>query len=174
MLNQISIEKFLIKPMHLWDIQTLLLTSGDFSTHEFNAMTIGWGSIGYIWRRPFIQVVVRPTRHTYQFMEKYDTFTVCAFPAEYHAALKMLGTLSGRDGDKITASGLSPISSTLVASPAYSQASLVLECKKIYWGDFDPARFLDLEIDKNYIKKDYHRFYYGEILAIFGTQEFAV
>ena len=81
--KQIPVEQFMIRPMHLWDVQSLLLTSGDLGSHQFNAMTIGWGSIGYIWRRPFIQVVVRPTRYTYQFMEKYDSFTVCAFPHKY-------------------------------------------------------------------------------------------
>ena len=74
MLNPIPIEKFSARSFHLWDVQYLLLTSGDYSTSHYNAMTIGWGSIGYIWRRPFIQVVVRPTRYTYEFMEKYDGY----------------------------------------------------------------------------------------------------
>jgi flavin reductase (DIM6/NTAB) family NADH-FMN oxidoreductase RutF len=168
----IPIDKFTEKPFHLWDVQSLLLTSGDFSTRHYNAMTIGWGSIGYIWRRPFIQVLVRPVRYTYQFMEKYDTFTVCAFPQKYHAALQLLGTRSGRDGDKIAASGLTPMASTKIPAPGYKEASLILECRKIYWADFDPARFLDPAIDLHYPNKDYHRFYFGEILAIFGTQAF--
>lgn len=172
MRNPIPVEKFVHNPVHLWDIQSLLLTSGDFETRHFNAMTIGWGSIGYIWRRPFIQVVVRPTRYTYGFMEKYDSFTVCAFPPEFHQALNLLGTRSGRDGDKIAASGLTPEKSTLVASPGYSQASLILECRKMYWDDVDPAQFLDSTIDQHYPKKDYHRIYFGEILAVFGTREF--
>lgn len=165
-LSPVKIEDFLAKPFHLWDVQWLLLTSGDFSKGHYNAMTVGWGSIGYIWRRPFVQVVVRPVRYTYEFMEKYDTFTLCAFPAEYHPALQILGNRSGRDGDKILASGLTPVSSTRIAAPGYAQASLVLECRKIYWDDFNPAHFIDPGIDKNYPQKDYHRFYFGEILTI--------
>ena len=34
-------------------------------------MTVSWGSMGMIWNKPFIQVVVRPQRHTFEFMEKY-------------------------------------------------------------------------------------------------------
>jgi flavin reductase (DIM6/NTAB) family NADH-FMN oxidoreductase RutF len=166
--NPIPIEDFIVKPFHIWDVQSLLLTAGDFSQGHFNAMTVGWGSIGYIWRRPFVQVVVRPVRYTYEFIEKYDTFTVCGFPNQYYAALQLLGTRSGRDGDKINASGLTPVASSQVAAPGYAQASLVMECKKVYWGDIDPAHFIDPDIDKHYPQKDYHRFYFGEILAIFG------
>jgi flavin reductase (DIM6/NTAB) family NADH-FMN oxidoreductase RutF len=172
-LKSISIEEFVIKPMHLWDIQSMLLTSGDFVEGRFNAMTVGWGSIGYIWRRPFVQVVVRPVRYTYEFMERYETFTVCAFPKEYHAALQLLGTKSGRDMDKIAASGLTPVASETVAAPAYVEAELIIECRKMYWDDFNPEQFLDPEIDANYPRKDYHRFYFGEILSLRGVERFA-
>jgi flavin reductase (DIM6/NTAB) family NADH-FMN oxidoreductase RutF len=169
-LEPISIEAFVAKPFHLWDIQNLLLTSGDFSRDRYNAMTVGWGSIGYIWRRPFVQVMVRPVRFTYSFIEEFDTFTLCAFPKQFNAALQLLGTKSGRDGDKITEAGLTPVLSTKVAAPGYAEASLVIECRKIYWDDVRPQNFLDPEIDKHYPRKDYHRFYFGEILAIFSDQ----
>jgi len=168
----IDIETFTIKPFHLWDIQSLLLTSGDFAAQKFNAMTVGWGSIGYIWRRPFIQVVVRPVRYTYEFMEEFDTFSVCAFPKQYYSALQLLGTRSGRDGDKIAAAGFTPVASTKIAAPSFAEASLVLECRKIYWDDFHPEQFLDPRIDKNYPLKDYHRIYFGEILSLFGDDNF--
>ena len=167
-LESIALETFIAKPIHLWDIQWLLLTSGDFTRNQFNAMTVGWGSIGYIWRRPFVQVVVRPVRHTFGFMEKFDTFTLCAFPNQYHAALQMLGTKSGRDGDKIAEANLTPVASTKVAAPSYTEANLVIECQKIYWDDIHPQNFLTPELDLNYPRKDYHRIYFGEILALFG------
>jgi len=133
-------------------------------------MAVGWGSIGYMWRRPFVQIVVRPVRYTYGFMEKYDTFTLCAFPKQFHAALQLLGTKSGRNGDKIAEAGLTPLASTNVTAPIYAEASLVIECRKIYWDDVHPQNFLDPELDKNYPRKDYHRIYFGEILAIFCKQ----
>ena len=39
----------------------------------------------------------------------------------------------------------------------------------MYWHDLDPAHFLDPEIERNYPQKDYHRAYFGEVLAIWGT-----
>jgi len=169
-LVSIAATDFMTKPIFLWDVQSLLLTSGDFDKQRFNAMTVGWGSIGYMWRRPFVQVVVRPVRYTYEFIEKYDTFTLCAFPTKYQTALQLLGTKSGRDGDKISEAGLTPHASTKIAAPGFAEANLIIECRKIYWDDIDCQHFIDPEIDKHYPRKDYHRIYYGEILAILGEQ----
>jgi flavin reductase (DIM6/NTAB) family NADH-FMN oxidoreductase RutF len=168
----ISISDFRVKIHHLLDDQWLLLTSGDFEKRHFNTMTISWGSLGIMWGRPFAQVVVRPTRYTYQFMNQYDTFTLCAFPAEHRPALQLLGTKSGRDGDKIAESGLSPIASTQVAAPSFAEAELIIECQKIYWQDMEPAQFLDASIEKVYAARDYHRIYFGEIVALVGTEAY--
>ncbi len=35
-----------------------------------------------------------------------------------------------------------------------------------------PDHFTDPAIDQHYPKKDYHRIYFGEILAIFGNKSF--
>jgi flavin reductase (DIM6/NTAB) family NADH-FMN oxidoreductase RutF len=168
----IPIEKLVLKPQYLWSIQSLLLTSGDFAQGSFNAMTIGWGSFGVMWGIPFVQVVVRPTRYTYEFMERYDTFTVCAFPEKYAEELQLLGTKSGRDGDKIAEAGLTPIRSTNVVAPSYAEAELVLECRKIYWDDLQNSHFLNVHIEEKYPRKDYHRIYYGEIVAVLGEKQY--
>lgn len=169
----IPIEHLTVKSYSLWEKQWFLLTCGDFSTGDFNCMTVSWGSLGVMWNKPFAQVVVRPVRYTYQFIEKYPTFTLCAFPRSYRQALNLLGTRSGRDGNKIAVSGLTPQAATAVAAPVYAEADLAIECRKMYWQDFDPSHFLDPGIDKNYPKKDYHRIYYGEILAVTGVDKYA-
>ncbi len=168
----IAIEEFSIKPYDLFEGQWLLLTSGDFRAARYNSMTISWGSLGVMWGRPFAQVVVRPVRYTFEFMEQYDSFTLCSFPPDLHQALSLLGTRSGRDGDKIRAAGLTPTPATLVGAPAFAEANLVIECRKIYWQDFDPGHFLDPAIDRNYPRKDYHRIYYGEIVAVQGSDDY--
>ena len=166
----IPIERLFVKPMHMWATQHLLLTSGDFARGSFNAMTVGWGSLGVMWGRPFVQVVVRPVRYTYEFMERHHSFTVCAFPSEYAEALELLGSKSGRDGDKIAEAGLHPVASFEVDAPSYAESELALECRKIYWDDMENAHFLDAGIEENYPSKDYHRIYYGEIVAAFGEE----
>lgn len=168
----IPIEDLNVRIHHLWDVQWLLLTAGNFATKTCNTMTVSWGSLGVMWNRPFAQVVVRPVRHTFGFIEKHPTFTLCAFPGEYQDALQLLGSKSGRDGDKIAESGLTPQASSVVAAPGFAEAELVLECRKMYSDDVDPARFLDPAVDRYYPDKDYHRIYFGEIVAITGTAKY--
>jgi flavin reductase (DIM6/NTAB) family NADH-FMN oxidoreductase RutF len=149
----------------IWDVNWLLLTSGDFEEGKFNTMTVSWGSFGTIWNIPFTQVVVRPTRYTYTFMEKYPTFTLCSFPEKYRNSLQLLGSKSGRYSDKINESGLTPVKSSVVAAPSFKEADLIFECKKIYWDDIKPSNFIESWIDDNY-NNDYHRIYFGQILNI--------
>ncbi|HSV85641.1 MAG TPA: flavin reductase [Levilinea sp.] len=171
-LPAIPIAQFIHRSYHLWENQWLLLTSGDFTAGKYNTMTVAWGSFGVMWGKPFAMVVVRPTRHTYSFMEMYDTFTLTAYPERYHKALQMLGSRSGRDGNKIAQAGLTPTAALQVPAPAFAEAELVIECRKIYWDDFKPEHFLDPEIDKNYPGRDYHRIYFGEIVAIAGNDAY--
>jgi flavin reductase (DIM6/NTAB) family NADH-FMN oxidoreductase RutF len=170
--EEIPIEKLNLNAFHVWDKQNFLLTGGDFGKGLYNTMTVAWGSIGDMWNKPFVQVVVRPNRFTYQFLEKYETFTLSAFSEEYRQALQILGTKSGRDVDKIGESKLTPQASKGVAAPSFVEAELVVECRKMYWQDFEPTHFLDTSIHKYYPKKDYHRVYFGEIVGVFGTTRF--
>ena len=164
----ISIDDLCVCPHHLWNKQSLILAAGDFAAGDYNAMTVGWGSFGTMWDRPIAMVVVRPQRHTYQFIEKYDTFTLCAFPPEHRRAVDLIGSKSGRDGDKIAEAGLTPVGASVVAAPVFAEAELIVECRKIFRTVYEPSQFVDPSIDRNYLKKDYHRVYFGEILAVAG------
>jgi len=189
----IPLDKFFFNPA-FFEEKWLLLTAGTFTEgalgiggtpassravsgggdacqggRSFNSMTISWGSVGQLWNKPFFQVVVRPSRYTFGFMNENDTFTLCAFPPEYRKALALLGSKSGRDCDKICESGLTPIPSRLVPTPGYDEAELIVECRKLYWQDMDNRHFLDAAIEGNYSGGDYHRIFYGEILAVSGT-----
>jgi flavin reductase (DIM6/NTAB) family NADH-FMN oxidoreductase RutF len=170
--REIDVADLSIRAHHLWANQWLLLTSGDFTKKDFNTMTVGWGSLGTMWGKPFAQVVVRPSRHTYSFTERYDSFTLCVFPESFNETLLMLGSKSGRDGDKIAESGLTAIPSMRVAAPGFEEAELILECKKLYWDDLEPSRFLDPGIEANYPQKDYHRVYFGEIVGVWGVEQY--
>ncbi len=126
----IAIEEFNLNAYSFFEKDWLLLTSGDFTAGKFNAMTISWGSLGVMWGRPFAQVVVRPHRYTFEFMERYPTFTLCAFPKQYRRALSLLGSKSGRDGDKITKSGLTPTAASRIPAPAYAEAAWYLNAAR--------------------------------------------
>ncbi len=166
-MKEIPVEELEVKVHDLWLNKWLLLTSGDFSKNDYNCMTVAWGSLGTMWNKPFAQIVVRPTRHTFGFTERYDNFTLCTFPEEYRDVLKFMGTHSGRDVDKKEHTGITAAASKIVSSPSFKEADMVLECRKIYFDNIKPGNFLDPSIDNNYPLKDYHKIYFGEILKAF-------
>jgi flavin reductase (DIM6/NTAB) family NADH-FMN oxidoreductase RutF len=169
--EQIPFYDFNLNILQAWDRGWYLLTAGDFATGDYNTMTVSWGAFGWLWNKPFVQVVVRPQRFTYPFMEKYPTFTLSAFAPSYRGALNLLGTKSGRDGDKIAEAGLTPQASHNVTAPGFAEAELVIECEKIYYDDLAPDHFLASFIAPNY-RQDYHRVYYGEMKAIYGIEKY--
>ena len=139
----------------------MLITAGP--PEAFNTMTASWGGLGVIWNKSIAWCVIRPVRYTYEFMEKADNFTLSFFDEAYRNALQLCGSKSGREIDKAAATGLTPIAGTLPGTTAFSQARLIIECRKIYFQDIDPERFLDPGIHQNYPDRDYHRMYVGEI-----------
>lgn len=172
-LQTIASRDFIARSSSLWSEQWFLLTAGNLSAGKFNPMTVSWGSLGCIWNKPFALVVVRPSRFTFQFMEEFNTFTLCGFPQDYQPAMRILGSKSGRDSNKMAESGLTPIPASRVAAPAYAEAELIIECRKMYFQDLDPAHFLDPEISQNYPLPDYHRMYFGEIMHISGVEKYS-
>jgi len=65
-----------------------------------NTMTIGWATIGYVWRKPVFTVLVRDSRHTFGIIEKAVDFTVSVPTTDMQDAIMFCGTKSGRDYDK--------------------------------------------------------------------------
>jgi len=89
--SPIAIEELKLNSFSIFQERWFVLMAGDFAEKKYNCMTISWGSLGVIWEKPFVMVAVRPTRYTYQFIQQYPDFTVCAFPAERHKALGISG-----------------------------------------------------------------------------------
>ncbi len=98
-------------------------------------------------------------------MEKSDCFTLSFFDEEYRDALNFCGTHSGRDVNKIEKTGLTPIEGSK-GVVLFSEARMVIEARKIYFQDLNPANFLDGSIEDNYPEKDYHRLYLGDIIRV--------
>ena len=145
--------------------QGLLLAVG--TPEHNNAMTIGWGSLGNVWSNigpATVTVYVAEGRYTYEFMEKYDYFTVMAFDKEDVGILRYMGTHSGRDGDKAAHLGLHTLY-TENGTPYYAEASLVLECKTIYKAPFLKEGMCE-ETQKFYENFDagVHHMYIGKVV----------
>lgn len=153
-------------PFQMIDKQWMLVTAGN--KEQANTMTASWGGLGILWRKPVSFAFIRPTRYTYEFTEREDYYSLCFFSEGYRDALKLCGTVSGRDRDKIAEAGL-----TLrydAEAPYFDEAETVLICRKMAAQDIDPAGFLDPTVEACY-NNDYHRVYTGEITRVFTRKE---
>jgi len=168
-LKNIDPAKLALRPFEILDLGWALLVSG---REEPNPMTVSWGGFGTLWKRPVATVYVRPTRHTFSLLEASREFTLNFLPESFRDALDVCGTRSGRDLDKWKATGLATEPSTRVAVPRVAEATLALECRVLATLDVDPSRFLDRGIEELYPDRDYHRVFFGEVVAAWGSERF--
>ncbi len=153
-------EKLDENPFQAIGSDWMLVTAG--SIESYNTMTASWGAMGVLWNKSIAICFVRPQRYTYQFLEAADYFTLSFFPKGYRKALNYCGTHSGRDVDKVAATGITPVADESGAV-YFAEARLALVCRKIYFQDLDPRSFLTADIETHYPERDYHRIYLGEI-----------
>lgn len=143
-----------------------LLAAGNAADH--NMMTCSWGGLGVLWEKDVSFVFVRPSRHTFGYVENELKYTINLFDEEYRQALSFCGSHSGRDCDKAQEAGLTPVD--LDGTVAFEEAKTVLVCEKVYFDDIMPEQFLEYNIRKNYPHGDYHRMYIGEIKAVYTKE----
>ncbi len=160
--REINVYDIKDNPFTLIADDWMLITAG--TQQQFNTMTASWGTLGELWNKKVAFCFVRPTRHTYKFMNDAGTFTLSFFDETHRKTLDFCGSHSGRDVDKIAKTGLTPMAWETEAV-YFGQARLVLICRKVYAQDFDSALFLDPAIHDLYPKKDYHRMFAGEIIS---------
>ncbi len=133
--------------------------------NKVNTMTASWGGLGVLWKKPVSYVFIRPQRYTKEFIDNSDNFSLSFLDDNYRNQLNYLGTISGRDEDKISKSNLTIEYSD--NTPYFKESKLVIVCKKLYSQNFKPECFIESETDeKNYPNKDYHTMYISEIQKI--------
>jgi flavin reductase (DIM6/NTAB) family NADH-FMN oxidoreductase RutF len=138
--------------------------------HGLNTMTIGGATFGFVWRKPIMMVSVRSSRHTFGIIEAAKDFTVTVPKGDMHKETAYCGTKSGRNVDKFKMCNLETTNGRYVASPIIKTRGRHYECKIIYKSAMNPAH-LDNDYDSSlYPEKDYHTFYFGEILACYETE----
>ena len=140
----------------------MLVTSG--TPDNYNTMTASWGGVGFLWNKNVCNVYVRPSRYTYEFIEKSGSLTLSFFNEDYRAALKFCGSHSGRDCDKAKECTLTPI--PCGDTVAFEEARIIIRAKVLYKQDMTEANFIDKNLLSNYKDGDYHRIYTCEIEEI--------
>lgn len=120
--------------MQLIGEEWMLVTAG--SKESLNTMTASWGGMAYIWERPSTLIFIRDTRYTYQLLQEKEDFTLSFFTEDYRGALKICGSKSGRDTDKIKEAGLTVIE-TPSGAMSFGEARMIIECKKTLVQELD-------------------------------------
>ncbi len=147
----------------------LLVTMG--ADGKPNVMTIGWGTMGSIWSRPVFIVLVRPSRHTYSRLEQVSDFTVNVPPRELALAASHCGTVSGREHDKFQEMRLTPVPSREVRPPIIKECAVHYECRTLHRNDVVPAALAQAVREEAYASGDFHRIYFGEIVAAYADED---
>jgi flavin reductase (DIM6/NTAB) family NADH-FMN oxidoreductase RutF len=169
-----NIREFPGSPVKKIGDEWMLITAGGTAEGDWNTMTASWGGLGVLWSRDVAFAFIRPGRRTRSFADANPLFTLSFFDAKYRKALAFCGEKSGRDFDKASETGLTPIvfdekfaGGGAAGAIAFAEASEIIVCRKLYTHDFDPAKMLDPAIDREcYPQKDYHRMYVGEALTL--------
>lgn len=162
--RSVPADNFVCRPSHLIGKEYMLITAED-PAGAINTMTAGWGGLGFIWGVPAAFVFIRPQRYTKHFVDTSEHFSLCFFDATYRKTLGYLGTVSGRDEDKIARSGLTIMFEDNV--PMFAEASIVMLATKMYAQDMRESCFTDPEIPiRWYPEKDYHTMYVGRIDSV--------
>jgi len=149
----------------------LLVTEG--REGKPNAMTIGWGLVGTMWRQPMFVVAVRLSRHTYRLLEESKRFTVCLPAKGMEETLEVCGTRSGRDMDKFKELGLTARRGIEVDAPYIDECPVHYECEVVYQTELKPGQLnKTLEADA-YPTGNYHVMYFGHIKGVYAEENAA-
>ncbi len=151
-----------MKVFEAFDKDWALVTAG--TPEHFNTMTISWGGLGTLWGKRVATVYVKPLRYTHSFLDANEYFTLSFFAPEHRPALGLLGSRSGRDGDKVGQSGLH--AKALGASVGFEEARLTLLCKKIYRQDMILETMPPEAVETYYREEAPHTMFIGEVLDI--------
>lgn len=142
----------------------MLITSG--AKDNFNTMTASWGQMGVIWNKNVVTCYIRPNRFTYEFIEKNDYFTLSFLGEQHRNALKICGSKSGRDCNKVQEAGITPVE--IDNCIAFEEADTVIVCRKLYRQELSLGCFTDKNAYGNAYDKDpVHVQYIAEIVAVY-------
>ncbi len=142
---------------------------------KVNTMTIGWGSLGFEWGKSIFTAYIREGRYTKELLEKNPEFTISVpmDPDEARKIIKIAGTTSGRDTDKIKEAGITLKTPRTTSVPGIQELPLTLECKVLYTqmqdyklGDESLAKFYPQDVPSSATgaNKDNHLMVIGEIV----------
>ncbi len=132
-----EVGDFKAKSFEKFDKEWALLTAG--VPEDFNSMTISWGGLGTMWGMPVAFIVVKPSRYTFEFLQRREELTLSWYAPSYKKALSIFGSKSGRDTDKVFLTGFTPVG--VGGSVTYKEAEETLICRRLFMQQLDKTKF---------------------------------
>lgn len=145
----------------IYPLPAVIVTVGD-RPENWNLLTIAW--TGTICSDPAMcYISVRPERHSYPLLIENMEFTINLTTADMAKATDFVGVRSGRDTDKWSESGLTPIEGVKVKSPTIAESPMSIECRvkevmKLGTHDMFIAEVLNVRADKRFMDSETGRF----------------
>lgn len=163
-LEEVKAKNFTCNPFHSIGKEWMLITAE--KAGKANTMTASWGGLGVMWHYDVAYIFIRESRFTKEFVDDSDTFSLSFLdPKKYRKEQNYLGTVSGRDEDKITKSGLTLEHDEGI--PYFAESDMVMLCRKLSKHPLSQEGMLDETIlPKCYPDGNYHDMYVGEIKKI--------
>jgi flavin reductase (DIM6/NTAB) family NADH-FMN oxidoreductase RutF len=134
---------------------------------ETNLLTLGWGQIGPGYHgHPILTIAVTPLRYSWRLLEGGNDFTIAVPGDDLREAVALCGRISGRDGNKFEAAGLTPVPGLEVHAPSVLECPLNIECR-IYARIHPPHMLLTPEHRQRPVEEQ-HTIYFSEVLGAYG------
>ena len=140
-----------------------------------NALTIGWGALGILWRKPCCTIYINKKRYSKSIFDNASGFSVSFFDeASKEPLMNYYGKLSGRDVDKMNEGPFKVIHDQETGIPYFDNASLVIICEKMASSDFDINLINENNIVEWYKRDGVHTIYYGKIIKVLKNTSFSI
>ncbi len=158
MFEELKIEDLSFNPFTKLKNDWCLIAAGD--KDNYNVMTASWGGFGILWNEEVLTIYVRPSRYTNSFLTNNDYFTI-SFLDDHKKELAYIGSVSGKDVDKISKVNFNPIFEE--NGIYFKESKLVFVVEKIH---HQPLTNVQKDYKKNYESDDCHIIYIGKIKKI--------
>lgn len=172
--EKINVEDYSFNPFNMIGKEWMLVMAekeeSDTATSA-NALTASWGGVGVLWNKNVSYIFIRDSRYTKEFIDQSKYYSLSFFDhKKYAEMLGYMGSVSGRDEDKIKKTGLTVAHYEGV--PYFEEASTVMICRKLYRQPINEEGFLvDGIAQMCYADHDFHEMYVGEIQEILKITE---
>lgn len=164
-MKEIGYKELKFNPFNLIGDEWMLITAGN--KNDCNTMTASWGQMGCLWGHddPSAVIYVRESRYTKKFIDEESYFSLCIMDKSFKKQMAYLGSVSGRDENKIEKAGITPVYADNTVY--FEEAKMVFICKKVYAAEINQDGIIYQEIkDQHYPNGNNHTMYVGRIEKI--------